>query len=106
MSEYHIHLSPEVKDDLDEIWDYIAYELNNPVSANKIIDNLLAAIDSLEQSANRGKDLYFHDGTFSGYQWILSGSYYIFYQVKHREVFAARVIYSGRDYLSILFHEI
>lgn len=52
MSEYHIHLSPEVKDDLDEIWEYIAYELNNPVSANKIIDNLLAAVDSLEQSAN------------------------------------------------------
>lgn len=103
MSDYYVHLSPEVMDDLDDIWDYIAYELDNPISANKTTGSLLAAIDSLEQNANRGKNLYFHDGTFSGYQWILSGSYYVFYQVKQREVFVERVLYSGRDYLSILF---
>ena len=48
MSERAIFYSPLARQDLDEIFDCIAYELENPSSATETINAILDAAESLE----------------------------------------------------------
>jgi len=48
MPERTLFYSPLAKHDLDEIFDYIAYELENPSSANETVNAILNAAESLE----------------------------------------------------------
>jgi len=55
MTGYAFH--PDARDDLDEIWDYIA--ANNPVAADRVITEILDAIRALvpfPQSGHRRPD--------------------------------------------------
>ena len=52
--KYTVKLYPRAYRDLDEIYSYIAVNLTEPVTANKLIDSLEEAIFSLEQFPERG----------------------------------------------------
>ena len=47
MLEWVLFYSPLAKQDLDEIFDYIAYELENPSSATETVNVILDAAESL-----------------------------------------------------------
>ena len=49
-----IHNSPEAENDLDEIWWYIAQD--NPVNADKFIDEIETTCRQLARSTGMGKN--------------------------------------------------
>lgn len=102
-----IDYSPRALKDLDEIWDYIEHELCNPSAAQNTVNGILDKVDEIAFFPESGTRLEFENGLDSGYRYIRFKNYLAFYRVRpNRVVYVDRVIYSGRDYMSILFPEI
>lgn len=84
--------------DLDNIIDYIIYKLNNPISANNLLDEIEKEIfsrannpDSYEKykSAKKRKNIYYR---------IYVKNYTIFYVVKNNTMEIRRILYSKRNF--------
>ena len=48
---YELRILPLFEDDLNEIVDYIAYRLRNPVAAERLVDDVEAAIEERRSCA-------------------------------------------------------
>ena len=103
--ENKIHYSPQALTDLDEIWNYIALELSNPIAAENTVNGIIAAVDTLKVFSGAGAMLRFFDGMNSGYRFVCHKNYLAFYRVIDMDVFVDRVIYGKRDYMKLLFDE-
>ena len=101
-----VHYSPEFLNDLDEIWDYISFELLAPDAAERTIDRLLDVIRTLKDFPERGSRFFLPWGADSGYRYVISGNFIAFYRFLNGEVHVARAMYQGRDYVGILFPEL
>lgn len=99
----NISYSPESQYDLDEIWDYISFELCNPQAAENTINNILIAIDKLEIFVYAGTLLSSVTDLESDYRFLVSGNYMVFYRVNEQNIFIDRILYGRRNYLHILF---
>lgn len=98
-----LHYSPEVLNDLDEIWTYIFEELQNPSAAQKTVDGILDIIEKLKEFSEMGPELSSVTDVESGYRFRVCGNYLAFYRVTGAEVSIDRILYGRRDYLRILF---
>lgn len=101
--KHKILYSKEFRRDLDEIWDYIASELQNPIAAERIVNSIMDAVDQLVDFAEAGAPLTSVADIESDYRFLVTGNYLTFYRVYENEVFVDRVLYGRRDYLHILF---
>lgn len=95
-------LSPEARRDLEEIGDYIAFELRNKADAGNVIRGIRKTVESLRDYPERGTPVYEAPGE-PLYRYLPSGNYLIFYTVSDRTAYIDRVLYAHRDYLAILF---
>ena len=101
-----IEYSPRALKDLDEIWDYIEVELCNPSAAQNTVDCIMDRVDGIASFPESGSKLEFENGLNSGYRYVVFKNYLAFYRLKPNDiVYVDRVIYGGRDYMSILFPE-
>ena len=101
-----IEYSPRALKDLDEIWDYIEVELCNPSAAQNTVDGIMDRVDGIASFPESGSKLEFENGLNSGYRYVVFKNYLAFYRLKANDiVYVDRVIYGGRDYMSILFPE-
>ena len=98
-----IHYAKEARHDLDEIWDYIAFEYQNISSAERIVNGIMDAVDQLEDFAEIGAPLSSIADVDSDYRFLVTGNYMTFYRVIGTDVYVDRVLYGRRDYLRILF---
>ena len=85
--------------DLREIYEYIAYSLLVPKTAQSITDLIMAKIRSLEKFPERNplyKDEPWHS---HGVRFMTVKNYLVFYTVQPESgtVSIARIIYGGRD---------
>ena len=101
--KHKIQYSKESLHDLDEIWDYIASELQNPIAAGRIVNSIMDAVDQLADFAEVGAPLTSVADIESDYRFLVTGNYLTFYRVYENGVFVDRVLYGRRDYLRILF---
>ena len=101
--KYKILYSPEALNDLNEIWEYILMDLGNPDAAENVVNKMMDTIDGLEDFPERGTPLSFVAEVESDYRFVLSGNYMAFYRVEEKTVQVDRVLYQGRNYLSVLF---
>ena len=101
--KHKIQYSKESLHDLDEIWDYIASELQNPIAAERIVNSIMDAVDQLADFAEVGAPLTSVADIESDYRFLVTGTYLNFYRVYENGVFVVRVLYGRRDYLRILF---
>lgn len=101
--KHKILYSKESRRDLDEIWDYIASELQNPIAAERIVNSIMDAVDQLVDFAEMGAPLTSVADVESDYRFLVTGNYLTFYRVYENEVFVDRVLYGRRDYLRVLF---
>lgn len=53
-----IHYSPEAQNDLDEIWEYVSFELCNPQAAENTVNKIMDTVDELESFSEIGVPLY------------------------------------------------
>lgn len=100
-----IHYTAAARRDMDEIWEYIAQELQNPSAAENVVNGIMDAIDQLERFAGMGAPLSSIVSTEQDYRFLVSGSYLAFYRVQGQDVYIDRVLYGRRDYLRVLFED-
>lgn len=102
-----IEYSPRALKDLDGIWDYIEKELCNPSAAQNTVEGIMDKIDILMSFPEAGAKLEFENGLNSGYRYVSFKNYLAFYRLGSDDiVYIDRVVYSGRDYMRILFPNI
>ncbi len=100
-----LHYSPVARNDLDEIWEYVAKEAENENIANDVVVGILHTIDQLGSFSTLGPVLYSVTGRTNEYRYLVSGNYLIFYRTIFENVYIDRIIHSRRDYMRILFDE-
>ena len=99
---YDVNISKEAKEDLREIYNYIALELISPKTALNQLDRIKKAILSLDNMPTRCR---IYDEEISPIiRFLPITNYIIFYIVKEesRVVEIARVLYGGRNFSNIL----
>ena len=85
------------RQDLREIYDYIASTLLVPDTARSLTDKIMADIRSLEKFPERNP-LYKDEPWYSqGVRFMPVKNYLVFYTVKNETVSISRIMYGGRD---------
>ena len=92
--------------DLEEIGDYIAGDLKNPIAAWNTVNRIQDAVDRLADFPELGALLAVHYDAAGSYRFLVCGNYLTFYRVVDDVVYIDRVLYGRRDYMKILFGEI
>ena len=92
MGKYNVHYTAESRRDLDEVWDYIAFELQNVSAAERIVNRIMDDVDRLESHAEMGALLSSIADVESDYRFLVTGSYLTFYRVHGSNVYVDRVL--------------
>ena len=100
---FKLHYSPEARNDLAEIKEYISGELANPVAASRMIACIAKRVRKLEQFPEIGTPLSSIVEIDTNFRFLVCKNYLVFYRVEGNAVFINRVLYGGRDYVAILF---
>lgn len=101
--KHKIYYSAESRRDLNEIWDYIASELQNASAAERVVTGILDAVQQLADFAELGAPLSSIADVEGGFRFLVVGNYLTFYRIENGEVYIDRILYGRRDYLRILF---
>ena len=80
--------------------------LGNPDVAENVVNKRRDAIDTSEDLSERGMPLFFVAEVESDFRFVLSGNYMVFYRMEAKTVQVDRVLYQGRNYLSVLFGDL
>lgn len=96
-------ISPEAKQDLLEIKEYISNELDSPIAARNVTDKIIKQISSLSDFPKIGTMLSSIINMETGYRFLVCGSYTAFYRYIDNTVFVDRILYGKRDFMRILF---
>jgi plasmid stabilization system protein ParE len=91
-------LTPRAKQDLNEIWDYIADD--DIEAADRVLDALEAAIGKLARSPGIGH--WREDLTDKRHRFFLVYSYLIIYRHETKPLQIIRVLHAARNVQSIL----
>lgn len=100
-----LHISPEARNDLLQIRQYIGEELANKTAADALIKKVMKRIRSLSENAMLGASLSAKVGFATHYRYLVCENYLIFYYAEAQDVYIIRVLYGRRDYIRILFGE-
>jgi toxin ParE1/3/4 len=99
-----IEYSEKALADMDEIYDYIADILKNPVAAQDTLNGLMDQVDRLDLFPESGSILELEKGLESGYRYVRYKNYIAFYRLIHNhDIWVDRVLYAKRDYMKLLF---
>ena len=98
-----IHYSLQALQDLDEIFDYIAIEKQNPIAAQNTIQVIRKSISDLKTLDNLGVKLFLPSGQETQYRFVQYKNFLSFYRVSGTDFFIDRILYGKRDYIRILF---
>ena len=104
MISYSVYISDAAYNDINQIVSYIANELLEPQTANKLLDALLKAINSLSEIPHR--HMLVDRVEISDYpiRMFTVENYIVFYLINENEssVNIARVLYGRRDWTYLL----
>ena len=97
--------SPQALRDLEQIGDYIAKQLKNPIAAFNTVGTIQDKIDKLAMFPQLGALLSsVHDDVDVGdYRFLVCANYMAFYRVDGQHVHVDRIVYGRRDYITVLF---
>ena len=102
MQTYDVNVLPIARDDIAEIYHFIA--IDNPNAAMRLADEIMDKIDSLEQFPERCPLVTDRLLAQEGYRMLIIGKYIAFYKVFMTEVCVYRVLHGMRDYPQLLEH--
>ncbi len=98
-----LHLSFDAQRDLADVKAYITAELGNPQAALAVTARITKKIRLLREHGSIGTPLYSVENKNTGYRFLTSGNYIIFYRAVEEDIFVDRILYGRRDYFHILF---
>ena len=93
-------VSPAAKGDLEDIWDYLAIELEDPDTADHVIEGIFASFQRISSAPGIGhfrSDLCSQSVRF----WSV-WSYLVVYRHEGDEVQIVRVVHASRDVKALL----
>ena len=99
---YKILLTEEAKQDLRDIYEYIAFSLFEPETAKNIKNRIVDGLNSLNKMPGRYQIYQEEPWKSRGLRRINIGNYGGFYLVADNTVQVIRIVYGGRDISSIL----
>lgn len=99
---YHLRYSPIAENDLDRVWDEVWEASQSFDIADKYVENLRSALKKKTKYPKTGSPLTYM-GEFTGLYFVTFKAYMAFYGISGNAINVARVIYSGSDYMKILF---
>ena len=98
-----IHYSHESLIDLIDIERYITEDLASPKAAKNTVKKITRKVCLLKDHAELGARLSSIIDIETDYRFLVSGNYISFYRIDGNDIYVIRIIYGGRDYVSILF---
>jgi len=101
-----LKISPEAKNDLMEIKNYISDELHNPQAAVNLIVKITEKIRGLLKYPGIGSSLSAVIDIQTEYRFLVWDNYLIFYRYEDEAVYVIRILYGRRDYLRVLFNDL
>jgi plasmid stabilization system protein ParE len=96
-------ISPEARDDLHSIKEYITTELGSPIAASNTVFKITKAIRNLTRNPAMGVPLASIVTIPNDYRFLVCGNYLVFYRQEGSNVLVVRILYGRRDYTKILF---
>ncbi len=97
--------SPQAREDLREMKQYIAEILQNPQSAQKLTDRIVRSAHLLGSQPNLGIALKDKINRNTEYRCFIVGNSGIFYVATEQEIRIVRILDLRTDYLRTLFAE-
>jgi len=97
MKHYKVMISASARSDMEEIYTYIAENLQSPISALRQYNRIAAAIQKLESYPERCARVSFEPERTRGVRWLMVDNYFVFYLINQDSVFVVRVLYSASD---------
>ena len=97
MKQYEVLISEKADEDMEAIYNSIAYVLLEPVIAAKQYDRIADAILTLEQMPDRIKLMDSEPERSKGLRPLYVDNYTVFFIIKENSVHVARVLYSASD---------
>ena len=101
-----LHISDDARQDLVEIKQYIAEDLDSPNAAAHTVKGILKGISRLKEQSGIGAPLSSIVPVESEYRFLVYGKYLTFYRVVAQDVYIDRILYGRRNYLAVLFGEL
>jgi plasmid stabilization system protein ParE len=98
-----LSISPEARQDLEDIKTYITETLENPVAALNVVSRITTSLKTLKDMPGIGPCLSPKIPFETNYRFLICGSYIAFYRHEDKTVFVDRILYGRRDYVNILF---
>ncbi len=97
---YQVIYTDIAKSELSEIYEYIAYDLREPVNAKKQIDRIRNKIKILDKFPFRHKIYELKSTNIEGIRCLYVDNYIVFYYPNDEsgEVSILRIIYKGRSF--------
>lgn len=101
---HKVRLSPAAAQDLRSVRDYIAIELHNPASAQKIVQQILQQLRILERYNQAGLSVQAKTGCTTDLRMLVCKSHLAFYRIEpDGSVSVARILNARQDAMRILF---
>lgn len=100
MSSYRVDVLPIARDDIAEIYQYIA--LDNPNAALQVTDGIMDKIDTLIEFPQRCPMVPDRVLAQQGYHMLIMENYIAFFKVFKSAVLVYRVFHGSRDYPQLL----
>lgn len=98
-----IVFTPQSREDLREVENYISQVLDNPLAARNVIQKVLRSAFLLENNPHLGIELSKKTGRDTPYRCLFSGNYGIFYLENGQEIRVIRILDLRTDYLKSIF---
>ena len=102
MPEWELFYSPLSCSDLDDIYDYIATELENVTAAQDTIKAILDGAEKLEEFPCIGSIVEGLPFVSDEYRFLGVRNYLIFYRLSKQRIFIDRILYCKREYYTLL----
>jgi len=100
--KYNIKYLPSFYRDLDAITDYIKYELQNEVAANRLVDEIENEINKRLKNPESFEKFQTRRKRLNAYYRIYVKNYTIFYVVKDSTMEVRRIIYSKINFEKLI----
>ena len=97
--------SPAAVDDLNNAADYIELELASPKAARDLVDSIIAKALLFAEVPGSGTSLRMISGIDTGYRYMVSGNWMVFFKCDEGRALVVRVLYAKSDYMKTLFGE-
>ncbi|MGI5879931.1 MAG: type II toxin-antitoxin system RelE/ParE family toxin [Syntrophomonadaceae bacterium] len=97
MKQYKIQITDKALSDLEEIYNYIAEQLQTPEAAMRQSNRIANAIETLDTFPERVKLMETEEECALGLRQMLVDNFSVFFLIREERVIITNVLYSASD---------